>query len=99
MQFKFKAVIGRMAFLGGIAGATIMPSYAAAQAAPELATAPVSTAGAVGADGESLTEIVVTGTSLRGVAPAGAEAFSLDTRRFRRLAHSARTSCWRKFRS
>jgi iron complex outermembrane receptor protein len=75
MQSKFKAVIGQIALAGGMASAVIVPSTASAQSAPPT----TGSAGTTGADTENLTEIVVTGTSLRGVAPAGAETFALDT--------------------
>jgi iron complex outermembrane receptor protein len=79
MQSKFKAVIGQIALVAGIANAAIVPSIASAQSVPETKTVTASTASTASAEGESLTEIIVTGTSLRGVTPAGAEAFTLDT--------------------
>ena len=82
LKFRFKAVIGQIALVGGIAGAAMAPLIASAQTAQGPAIGNVKVASAAGVD--ELTEIVVTGTSLRGVPQAGANEFS---------------SCWRPFRS
>src|SRR5579862_9468793 len=77
MRSNFKVAIAQIALASGIAGAAVAPSIASAQAAPGAAAGTTSTASAESEN--SLTEIVVTGTSLRGVAPAGAETFAIDS--------------------
>ena len=99
MQSKLKAVFGQIALAGGIASAAIVPATASAQISPEPTPATATTSSTTSAESESLTEIVVTGTSLRGVAPAGAETFAIDAQQIQATGVLAQTSCWRRFRS
>jgi iron complex outermembrane receptor protein len=69
MKSRFNLAI-RQAMLLAAATAIVAPAMVWAQTPASAAKAAT--------DEQSLVEIVVTGTSLRGVAPAGAEAFGLD---------------------
>ncbi|MDE2302584.1 MAG: TonB-dependent receptor [Sphingomonadales bacterium] len=75
----------RGALMLGCAAVIALPALAHAQSAPDAAgqntvapIAPESTGGAVADKPVTGSEIVVTGTSLRKVAPAGAEEITLD---------------------